>query len=447
MSQDDPFGINSDRTVIRPNPAGRRGPNLPQPEAAASRSVAPTAPPGEIVPLSAMSAINPLVGFAMPLLALSQRLRNTPTQSNVAGMRERVVAELHHFEKEAEAAQTPRDVVKAAHYALCVTMDDVVNSTPWGVEAEWARASMAGTFHNDTTGGERFFDFLRYFEREPGRFGDVLELMYLCLSLAFEGRMRISAAGASELTRTREGLYALLRQRRGDFERDLSPHWRGLQAPHRPLGASIPLWVVGTVTAGLLVAMFFVFLYLLGLSSDVAYADLGALPPNGKVAIHVDAPPPPPPPLQDNTLARARAFLAPEIREGLVSLSENAQMALIRIHAGGMFASGSAAIGPRLAAILDRIGQELNLQPGAVQIVGHTDNAPIHTLRFPSNYELSLARAQSVRDYLAKTLKQPNRMSVDGRADTEPIADNKTPQGRAENRRIDIVLVKQGASG
>jgi type VI secretion system protein ImpK len=259
--------------------------------------------------------------------------------------------------------------------------------------------------------------------------------------------MRISAAGASELTRTRESLYALLRQRRGDFERDLSPHWRGLQAPHRPLGASIPLWVVGTVTAGLLVAIFFVFLYLLGQSSDIAYADLGALPPNGKVAIHVDAPPPPPPPSQDNTLARARAFLAPEIREGLVSLSENAQMALIRIHAGGMFASGSVAISPRLAAILDRVGQELNLQPGAVQIIGHTDNTPIHTLRFPSNYELSLARAQSVRDYLAKILKEPNRMSVAGRADTDPIANNKTQQGRAENRRIDIVLVKQGASG
>ncbi|MGH7074702.1 MAG: type IVB secretion system protein IcmH/DotU, partial [Stellaceae bacterium] len=371
MSQDDPFGINSDRTVIRPNPGGR-GPaaaaSVPD-QAPSTENAPPAAAPAqrlaEVVPLAAGYATNPLVGFALPLLALSQRLRNTPMQRNVPALRDRIVEELNNFERAATRAQTPRDVVQAAHYAICVTIDDVVNSTPWGVTSEWARAGMAGTFHNDMTGGERFFEFLRYFEREPARYGDILELMYLCLSLAFEGRMRISAAGASELARTREDLYSLLRQRRGEFERDLSPHWRGLAAPHRPLGAAVPLWVIGTVAAVLLLAIYVAFrMLLLNPVSDRAFAMLANLPPTGKVAIHVAAPPPPPPAVSRPTLAHARAFLAPEIREGLVRLSENAQTARIQLLTGGLFASGSAAVNDRFATLLRRVGEELNTVKG-----------------------------------------------------------------------------------
>jgi len=443
MSQDDPFGINSDRTVIRPNPGGRN-PAVSTPERPSIVSPAGLAA-ADIVPLTTGDATNPLVALALPLLALSQRLRNTPMQRDVPALRQRIVEQLDNFERAAANTETPSKAVTAAHYALCVTIDDVINSTPWGLTSEWARASMAGSFHNDMTGGERFFEILRHFEREPANYGNLLELMYLCLSLAFEGRMRVSAAGASELTRTRENLYALLRQRRGEFERDLSPHWRGVAAAHRPLGAAIPLWVIGAATAAILLIVFFVFSYLLGLSSDNAYAQLGALPPNGGVAIRVQAPPPPIV-VQNPTLQHARTFLAPEIREGLVSLSENAQTAHIRLHAGNMFAPGSAAFGEKLGALLRRVGEELNTVPGKIQIVGHTDSTPIHTLRFPSNYDLSFARAKAVRDYLKPILKTDNRMTILGRADTDPLEPNTTPAGRAANRRIDIILTKPGAT-
>ncbi|MGH7074894.1 MAG: OmpA family protein, partial [Stellaceae bacterium] len=113
---------------------------------------------------------------------------------------------------------------------------------------------------------------------------------------------------------------------------------------------------------------------------------------------------------------------------------------------GGLFASGSAAVNHRFATLLRRVGEELNTVKGKLLVVGYTDSTPIHTLRFPSNYELSLARANAVKTFISRILKTPGRMSAEGRGATDPIASNATRDGRAENRRIDIILIKPGAT-
>ena len=88
-----------------------------------------------------------------------------------------------------------------------------------------------------------------------------------------------------------------------------------------------------------------------------------------------------------------------------------------------------------------QIGKELNTVTGKVLVTGHTDNLPIHTLQFPSNWYLSKARADSVVKLLAAVSANPSRFISEGRADTEPVAPNTTPQGRAQNRRVDIILL------
>jgi type VI secretion system protein ImpK len=77
--------------------------------------------------------------------------------------------------------------------------------------------------------------------------------------------------------------------------------------------------------------------------------------------------------------------------------------------------------------------------PGQVDVIGHSDNVPIRTFRFPSNWELSRARAESVARLLAAGIG-PARVRADGRGDSEPVAANDTPQGRAKNRRVEITL-------
>jgi type VI secretion system protein ImpK len=92
---------------------------------------------------------------------------------------------------------------------------------------------------------------------------------------------------------------------------------------------------------------------------------------------------------------------------------------------------------------MERIGKALQDQPGRAIITGHTDNVPIKkSLRFPSNYHLSVARAETVKAIVVAELSDPSRVTSEGRGETEPVADNKTPEGRKRNRRIELIVQK-----
>ena len=155
-------------------------------------------------------------------------------------------------------------------------------------------------------------------------------------------------------------------------------------------------------------------------------------------------PPPPPPPQLSPTLDKLRKFLAPEIEQGLVSVLGTEEMPVVRIRNRGIFASGRATVDPRFAGILERVGTALRDEPGRITVVGHTDNQPVATVQFPSNFALSLARAQAANTVMLRTLNDAKRTTAEGRADAEPIAANTTAPGRDENRRIEVVL-RRGA--
>ncbi|WP_237217219.1 type VI secretion system protein TssL, long form, partial [Falsiroseomonas oryziterrae] len=164
----------------------------------------------------------------------------------------------------------------------------------------------------------------------------------------------------------------------------------------------------------------------------------------------VRPPPPAPPPAvppAPSTVDKLRAFLAPEIQQGLVTVEGTDAAPLVRIRNRGMFPSGSATLNPAFQPLMARIGEalreELRLGPGSVLVIGHSDNQPIRTVAFPSNFALSAARAEAARVALLRTLGNPSAISSEGRADTEPVADNATPEGREANRRIEVLLRRE----
>jgi flagellar motor protein MotB len=108
-----------------------------------------------------------------------------------------------------------------------------------------------------------------------------------------------------------------------------------------------------------------------------------------------------------------------------------------------MFDSGEAVLKPGGATVMHQIAQFLAQHPDLkIQVVGHTDNIPIHTARFPSNWELSSARALAAVHYLTERAGvAPTRVSAAGCGEFRPIADNRTPDGRARNRRIAITIL------
>ena len=256
---DNPFAEpeDNDRTIIRPVPGGRR----PAPAQAAPM---PPPPQSSFAPAPAMAAApvaegadrislggTPLLAAASPLLALLTRLGNTLHQPDPGDLRERAIRELRGFEAAAREAGVTPEQLRPAHYSLCAALDDVVLNTPWGSAGAWAQRSLVATFHQETRAGEHFFVILSQAQQNPGPMLPVLELMYLCLSLGFQGRYRLSPQGPAQLDRVREDLYSLIVRQRPAIEPALSPHWQGVSAPYKPARARLPVWVAGA--AGLAV--------------------------------------------------------------------------------------------------------------------------------------------------------------------------------------------------
>jgi chemotaxis protein MotB len=143
-------------------------------------------------------------------------------------------------------------------------------------------------------------------------------------------------------------------------------------------------------------------------------------------------------------LEKVKAHLALEIDEGLVEVENDGnQVIIIRIRERGSFPSGKAELAPGFDAVIVKFGNVLNDISGQIVVAGHTDNIPIHTDRFYSNWDLSSARAATViRSIVESSGQSPNRFRVAGYADTRPIDDNSSPEGRARNRRVEIFMLR-----
>jgi type VI secretion system protein ImpK len=284
-------------------------------------------------------------------------------------------------------------------------------------------------------------------KQEPNKFLPVMELMYLCLSLGFVGRYRVSPRGKGELDNLREDTYAVIVRHRPPTEADLAPHWQGVSVPYRPSRLRLPLWVAASIGATAIAGLFLWFSAGLNTASDGVYEQLLGKPwdhmPQIARAVAVQPPPPSPAPPEPGVLERLRGFLRPEIQQGLVSVVGTPSVPIVRIANRGLFVLGGAAVQPAFIPLLSRIGAALKTEPGRVQLVGYTDNLPIHTVQFPSNFQLSLARAQSAQAIIAKVLDDPARVGAEGRGEAEPIGPNTTAEGREQNRRIEVLLYRQ----
>ncbi len=394
-----------------------------------------------------MTGMNRINAAAATLFSLVSRIRNRAQHMDPEKLRRSVVAEVREFENRALQNGVDAQDVKIARYAICATLDDVVLNTPWGGQSIWAQQSMVGTFHKETVGGDRFFDLLARLEKEAANNIDLLEFLYMCLSLGFEGRLRVEQRGTEKHMEIRAGLARIIRAQRGPVEKDMSPHWEGEDKPHKVLSIWKPLWITSAVVALTMMAVFLTFSWVLNRSTDRVIGQLSVLD-SGQVAelFRRAPPPPPPPPPPEEQLNRVKGFLEREINEGLVEAFQDQQTITVRLAGSGMFGSGSDVLTQKFVEPMKQVAAALNDTAGPIIIVGHSDNEPINSSRFPSNQHLSLARAEAVMRKLSELIDDSTRLTAEGVADKYPIADNGTREGRAKNRRIEIVLVREDAT-
>jgi chemotaxis protein MotB len=138
---------------------------------------------------------------------------------------------------------------------------------------------------------------------------------------------------------------------------------------------------------------------------------------------------------------KIKEALAPLVRTGQVRLTQLPRGIAVEISASVLFAPGQANLQPDSVSALDAVAQVLTTTGDQVQVEGHTDNVPIASTQFPSNWELASARASSVVRLFVASGVNPARLTATGYADNRPAESNDTPDGRARNRRVTLLII------
>ena len=139
--------------------------------------------------------------------------------------------------------------------------------------------------------------------------------------------------------------------------------------------------------------------------------------------------------------------LEKEIEDGKIEVRIESRGLVVSLRQAAFFPSGEDAIDPATFSSIDHIAKVVKQLPNPVRLEGHTDSVPIHTSRFRSNWELSAARSIVMMQLLHDRFEVPSeRMAIAGFADTAPVTQNDTAEGRAQNRRVDIVILNKVAA-
>jgi chemotaxis protein MotB len=144
------------------------------------------------------------------------------------------------------------------------------------------------------------------------------------------------------------------------------------------------------------------------------------------------------------SLQMLNTALQDEIKAGKVEVSNTPRGLVVSLKQTAFFPSGEDAVDPTTYPILGKVAQALNAVQNPLRIEGHTDSVPIHNPRFRSNWELSAARSIAMMDILTSRFQvDGKRVAIVGYADNDPEESNDTPEGRAKNRRVDVVILNQ----
>lgn len=382
-----------------------------------------------------VGARNAIIQAAAPLLTLGARLATSVQQANIGTLRQQAVQEIRAFEDRLRSSGVPPEDGVVARYILCTFVDSAVLNTPWGAQGDWAGQSLLVMFHKEVGGGEKFFEILERLRGNPSRYIDLIEVGFVCLALGYEGKYRQDPSGQARLGELQHDLYRLIREQRQIRDEELSPHWKGIENRRNPIVRYVPWWMVAAVGLMILTGAFIFLHERLRAQAEPVKAALAGVPVTVDYPASAAAP---------TRASRLKELLAPEESAGHVTVEEFGDKAVVTLTGPELFKSGSARVNPDLNPTLRAVALALNEVPGRVVIVGHTDDQPVHSIKFADNFDLSRERALAVADLLKPALTTPGRVEWQGAGSTQPrYRPADTAQNRARNRRVEIIQVSQ----
>lgn len=230
--------------------------------------------PGKFISHHPKAGINPLVDSAAYLFSVVGKLKQLKSYHHLSQLQKELIEEINQFQDTAKTHSYSSDFILVSRYALCVTLDDIISNTQWGAQGQWENYHLQMVFNNNESPNyERFFLILERIAKDPAQYIDLMEFMYICLSLGFKGNYRATEFGNNQLEQITDSLYKHIRSQHGNFSKVLSPF------PIRP--ASItkassknPLWGILGITAAIILAIFVGLGYMLNSISNQAYQEL-----------------------------------------------------------------------------------------------------------------------------------------------------------------------------
>jgi type VI secretion system protein ImpK len=470
MSRDDPFGLSEDREKTRIRLVDASS----SPRAAQPQPQAPRQPPQREQPSYPTQPLaagpvrqtrahpNKLVSAFAPLLEFAPELENAIPPENPEGLRTRLLDALVRARDTAVATGSSLERADQAAWVVAALLDDLALNTPWGGASAWPRQPLVVMLRGDVDAGTQFFQRLEQLERNPNRDPEMLELQYHCMALGFRGKYRVPGrAGDRSLNAVRVAAARFLRN--ADVEdAPLSPNWRGVVASDEPPRFIVPIWVVALLAVFVATATYVGLSVGLSSHATTLATLVRALPPADRTGITriapkpepvaPEAPPAPPPPapqvVEFDLLPEFTAAAPAPLRPALKG-NESISLARLVIQATDpeLFQSSraklSAGFEPLIASIAGVIVENQELI-GNITVVGHTDNVPARRSNpLSTNQRLSEARAATIMDLLVEAGVPKERIRSEGKAETEPIADNSTREGRASNRRVEVLIEKR----
>jgi type VI secretion system protein ImpK len=289
---------------------------------------------------------------------------------------------------------------------------------------EWVTTGLASTFHKDRQGGDKVYYLVGKLMNDAKDHLDLLEVIYRILSLGFEGRFRFAPDGRRQHDAVRQRIYTEIMSQRGPVPIALSPHWKGDSRSRKQPLYDFPVWISAVVLTLILLGFYGYAKYDLTTRTaaiNKQIEDIGRMrPPAAPPTLHL------------------RELLKDQIAPGKVSVDEDEHHSDLTFHGDDMFVAGNATVNASMQPLLAKIAAEIVKVPGKVTVIGHTDSTPIRSRAFPSNQALSEERATQVMQMLQAAGVPSGRLEAIGKGDTVPIADDKTFQGRAQNRRVEI---------
>jgi type VI secretion system protein ImpK len=220
------------------------------------------------------AGINPLVDSAAYLFSAIGKLKHLKSYRHLNQLQKELIEEINQFQDAAKAQGYSSDFILVSRYALCVTLDDIISNTPWGSQGQWESYRLQLVFNNNESPTyDRFFIILERIIKDPPLYIDLMELMYICLSLGFKGNYRTTEFANNQLEQITDSLYKRIRAQHGNFNKTLSPF--PLRFASNPRQHSIRTFLNLLGVTSVIILLLFVGLgYLLDSISNQAYQEL-----------------------------------------------------------------------------------------------------------------------------------------------------------------------------